>query len=169
MSPRGKQDLVFLLCYACFYIWGCWMSTNSLIYCERSFWKVRNAFRCTCTGSPAGGALFIVWAAPGLCGGEDTFLCLSSILHMASRQCSCHSPPHPALGSICTCTSAQISFNTAASPSAAHKVAYRGGLKMLFLKICFMYLFILVVGRGVLRSGVKINNVVRLGEETVWL
>lgn len=122
MSPRGKQDLVFLLCYACFYIWGCWMSTNSLIYCERSFWKVRHAFRCTRTGSPAGGALFIVWAAPGLCGGEDTFLCLSPILHMASRQCSCHSPPHPALGSICTCTSAQIRFNTAASPSAAHKV-----------------------------------------------
>lgn len=60
---------LFFFCYTCFYIWGCWMSTNCLIYRDhRSFWKVRNAFRCTCIGSPAGGALLILWVAPGLCG-----------------------------------------------------------------------------------------------------
>lgn len=84
--------------------------------------KGKECFRCTCSGSPAGGALLFLWAAPGSCGGEDTSLCLSSILHMASRQGSCHSPPHPGLGTICTCISAQISFNTAASTPAAHKV-----------------------------------------------
>lgn len=54
------------------------------------------------------------------------------ILHMASRQCSCHSPPHLALASICTCTSAQIRFNLQHHYQLPIKfAAYRDGFQVL--------------------------------------